>query len=140
VRLLEGRIEPVLHGIASEQRLETSERIYELSEQLGDNSALLRGLFMMGFVYFNRGAARRAQEIDTRCLALGEQSNGREILPSLRFLVARCAYGSGDLIEARSRFNDLMKGLASAPSRPVAGIVLEPWVGAPGTWVWSSWC
>jgi tetratricopeptide (TPR) repeat protein len=132
VRMLEARVAPALHGLASAQRLETSERVCELSEQLGDDSALLRGLFNVGFAYVGRGEVQRAQEIAQRCLALSEQNQDREMLPSVHLLAARCAYGSGDLLEARSRFNDLMKRLLSAPSRPVAGIPLEPWVGAPG--------
>jgi predicted ATPase len=132
VRMLEARVAPVLHGVASAQRLETSERVCELSEQLGDDSALLRGLFNMGFVYFNRGETQRAQEITKRCLALAEQNEDGEILPSIHLLAARCAYGSGELLDASSRFNALMERLVSAPSRPTAGIVLEPWMAAPG--------
>jgi tetratricopeptide (TPR) repeat protein len=131
VRMLEGRVAPILHGLASAQRLESSERVCELSEKLGDDSALLRGLFNMGFVYFNRGETHRAQEIANRCLSLAEQNQDHEMLPAVHLLAAQCAHASGDLLEAHSRFNDLMKRLVSAPLRPAAGIVLEPWVGAP---------
>jgi class 3 adenylate cyclase/tetratricopeptide (TPR) repeat protein len=110
VRLLEGTVVTGLYGVTSPERLRTSERVCELSEQLGDNYALVRGLFNMGFVYAGRGEAQRAQAIANRCLALAEQNQEREILPYVHAMVARCDFGSGKLLEAASRFNDLMKG------------------------------
>src|SRR5262249_46610370 len=113
------------------KRLENAQRVCELSEQLGDDFALLRGLFNMGFVYASRGQALRAWEIANRCLALAEQNQDLEMLPSVQHLVARCAFFSGGLLEAASRCKDLIKRLVSAPRRINTGIALEPWVTAP---------
>jgi tetratricopeptide (TPR) repeat protein len=52
------------------------------------------------------------------------------MLPSAQLLVARCAYFSGDLLDAASRFEDLIKRLV-LPRRITAGILIEPWVVAP---------
>jgi tetratricopeptide (TPR) repeat protein len=123
VRLLEGTVVPGLYGVSSPERLRTSERVCELSERLGDDSALVRGLFSMGFVYANRGEARRAQAIANRCLALAEQNQEREMLPYVQMMVARCAFGGGKLLEAASRINDLKRGLAFQDSRVAAGFM-----------------
>jgi class 3 adenylate cyclase/tetratricopeptide (TPR) repeat protein len=131
VRLLEGTVVTGLYGVSSPERLRTSERVCELSEQLCDDSALIRGLFNMGFVYANRGEAQRAQAIANRCLALAEQNQEREVLPYVQMMVARCALGSGKLLEAASRFNDLLKGLISPHPRVAAGFTaVNPWVVA----------
>jgi predicted ATPase len=45
VRLLEGKIVPVLYGVASPERLRVFERVCELSEQVRDPSALVHGLY-----------------------------------------------------------------------------------------------
>src|SRR5262249_32537272 len=66
-----------------------------------------------------------------RCLALAEQNQNLEMLSSVQLLVARCAYLSGELLEAASRYKDLIKRLVSAPRRRNTGILLEPWVVAP---------
>jgi tetratricopeptide (TPR) repeat protein len=71
----------------------------------------------MLLVYSNRGEAQRAQAIADRCLALAEQNQEGEMLPNVHILVARCAFGAGKLLEAASRFNDLMKGLVFPPPR-----------------------
>ena len=132
VRLMEGRTVPVLRGVSSAERLQNSERVCELSEQLGDTSALLRGLFNMGMVYMHRREARRAQEIASRCLKLAEQNQDHEALLSVYYLEACCAQSSGDLLQASSRFNDLMKRLVSPPQRAGAGISpIDPFAATP---------
>jgi tetratricopeptide (TPR) repeat protein len=82
-------------------------------------------------VYGNRGQTPRAKEVADRCLALAEQNQNQEMVPSAQVLVARGAYFSGDLLEAALRFKDLIKRLVSAPRRRNAGILPEPWVLAP---------
>jgi class 3 adenylate cyclase/tetratricopeptide (TPR) repeat protein len=130
VRQLLGRAVTNLHGVDSAERLENAQRVCELSEQLGDDSTLLRGLYDLGFVYGNRRQTLRAQEVANRCLALAEQNQDQEMVPFAQLLVARCAYFSGDLLEAASRFKDLIKRLVSAPQRRKIGIP-EPWILAP---------
>jgi tetratricopeptide (TPR) repeat protein len=131
VRVLLGRALPDLHGIASTQRLENAQRVCELSEQVGDGSALLRGLFNLGMTYVNRGQAVRAREIANRCLALAEQNQVLEMLPPAQLLLGRCACFSGDLLEAASQYKDLIKRLVSPPRRITIGVVMEPWVAVP---------
>ena len=96
VRQLLERTLPVLHGVGSAVWLEAAQRVCELSEQLGDDSTLLRGLSSLGWVYANRGRTVRAREIADRCLALAERQQDLEMLPAAQLLVARCAYFSGD--------------------------------------------
>jgi tetratricopeptide (TPR) repeat protein len=133
VRLLEGRIVRVLHGAASAERLQTFERVCELSERLGDTSALLRGLFGVAFVYTNRGEVVRGMEISRRCLELAERTQNREMLPAVQYLFALGAYNSGDLLLASSQFSDLMKPLGSAQLRAAAELLpADLWATSPG--------
>ena len=123
VRLLEGRIVIVLYGAASSQRLQTFERVCELSERLGDTSALIRGLFGVAFVYTNRQEVGRGLEISRRCLELAERTQSNEMLPSVQYLLAQGAYNSGDLLLASSQFSDLMKPSGSAQLRAAAELL-----------------
>jgi len=88
MRLIEGRILPVLHGMASKKRLRAAERVCELSTRLGDDSALIRGLLSVGFSYLNSGQARRGAETTAQCLALAKQIQNAEILPYVHLLAA----------------------------------------------------
>jgi tetratricopeptide (TPR) repeat protein len=132
VRLLQGRVAPVLYGLASAERLQTFERVCDLSERLGDSSALLRGLLNIAFAYGSRGEVLRAQEISARCLELAEQGSSSEMLPAVHLRNASSAYQSGDLLEASSQFNSLMKRLTSAQQGVAAEIVpVNLWVLVP---------
>jgi predicted ATPase/class 3 adenylate cyclase/ribosomal protein L40E len=132
VRLMEGRTLPVLRGLSSSERLQNSERVCELSEQLGDRLALIRGLSNLAFVNIHRGEARRAQEIANRCVKLAEQNQDHHLLHSVYYLEAcSAAQSSEDLFQASSRFNDLVKDLAS-PQQAGAGVSpIDPFAAAP---------
>src|SRR5262249_2816271 len=91
VRLLEGRIVRVLYGSASAERLQTFERVCELSERLGDAAALLRGLFGVAAGYTVRGDVVRGLEMARRSLELAERNESREMLPAVHHLLALCA-------------------------------------------------
>jgi tetratricopeptide (TPR) repeat protein len=133
VRLLEGRIVRVLYGAASTARLQTFERVCELSEQLGDASALLRGLYGVAFVYTNSGEVVRGLEISRRCLELAEQNQYGEMLPAIHYQLATGAYWSGDLLRASSQFSDLMKPLGAAQLRAAAELLpANLWATIPG--------
>jgi predicted ATPase len=134
VRLMEGRTLPVQRGLSSAERLQNSERVCELSEQLDDASALIRGLSNLAFVYIHRGEARRAQEIASRCLKLAEQNQERHLLHSVYYLEGcSAAQTSEDRLQASLRFNDLMKHLASPSQRAAAGISpIHPFAAADG--------
>ena len=123
VRLMEGRIVSVLYGMASTERLNTFQRVCELSEELGDDSSLIRGLFNIGFAYANRGEALRAQEAADRCLGLAEQNQNREMLPRVHVLLARCAYTAGDWIQASSLLSEPMERFGSAYPGIAAGFI-----------------
>ena len=131
IRQLQASTLPNLQGLASAERLENTQRVCELSEQLGDDSALLRGLYNLGSVYLIRGQTLSAREVADRGLALAEQNQDLEMLPPAQLLVARCAYFAGNLFEAASRYKDLIKGLVSTPRRITTGIITEPWILAP---------
>jgi predicted ATPase len=136
VRLLEGRIVTVLYthgGAASAGLLQTFERVCELSERLGDTSALLRGLFGVAVVEANRGEVVRSMEISRRCLELAKRNQNREILPAVQYSLALGAYNSGDLLLASSQLSDLMKTLGSAQLRAAAELLpADLWATAPG--------
>jgi tetratricopeptide (TPR) repeat protein len=132
MRLTEGRIVPVLHGMASKERLQTAERVCELSTRLGDDSALIRGLLSVGFSYLNGGQARRGAETTARCLALAQRTQNAEILPYVHLLAAWSAYHAGEPLQALSRFDDLMKRWPSRPQRVPYGLTtLSPWNSVP---------
>jgi predicted ATPase len=131
VRLMEGRTATVLYGISSVERLQAFQRVCELSEQLGNDSTLLIGLVNVGFAYSNRMEAERAREAACRCVGASERAQDPEVLRYVHLFVGWCAYGSGELLQASSQFDDLMAILVSARHRPVAGIVADPWFAAP---------
>ena len=83
--MLEGRIVRVLYthrGAASDGLLQTFERVCQLSQRLGDTSALLRGLFGMAVVYGNRVQVVRGLEICRRCLELAEYAVDTHVMVS----------------------------------------------------------
>src|SRR5262249_17853543 len=123
VRLLEARIVIVLHRAASAERLQTFERVCELSERLGDTSAFLRGLYGLALVYAGRGEVVRGLAISRRCLELAGRTENNEMLPAVQYLLAQGAYNSGDLLLASSQFSDLMKPLGSAQVRAAAELL-----------------
>jgi predicted ATPase len=128
VRLAEMACAPV-YGFSSEKRLQTSQRVCELSERLCDASALLRGLVNVGLTYLGRGEALRSQEIARRCLEIAEENLGGEMLVAVQNLLAISAQRSGDLLEASSRFSHSMKSLGSTPQRGSTEFI------APNLWV-----
>src|SRR5215813_12407781 len=130
VRLLQARIGMVLYRGASAERLQPYERVCELSERLGNTSALLRGLFGVAFWYTSRGEVVRGLEIAQRCLQLAERNQDQEMLTAVRYVFALGAYNSGDLLLASSQYGDLMKLSGSAQPRVVAEHVpgFDPWV------------
>jgi tetratricopeptide (TPR) repeat protein len=133
VRMLEGRIVRVPYGVASAALLQTFERVCELSERLGDTSALLRGLFGVALVYTNRVEVVRSLEISRRCLELAERTQNREMLPAIQYLLALGALSSGDLLLASSQLSDLMKPWGSAQLRAAAELLpAKPWAIAAG--------
>jgi tetratricopeptide (TPR) repeat protein len=105
--------------------MQTSERVCELSERLGDTSARLLGLANVGFVYHFRLELPRALEIARRCAQLVEQNLNGETPPYVQFLLAVCAMDSGDLPQARSLFTDVMDRVRSAHGQ--AATELRPW-------------
>jgi tetratricopeptide (TPR) repeat protein len=128
LRLLEGRVVPVLYGMASGKRLETAERVCQLSQQVGDDSALLLGLFNMVTAYANRGELQHARKFASRCLQIAESDQNRELLPPAyaRLLIARCAYGEGDLLQASSLYDELIASLAPQ-QRLAPGFTVVNW-------------
>jgi tetratricopeptide (TPR) repeat protein len=128
VRLTEMICAPA-YGLSSEKRLQTSQRVCELSERLCDASALLRGLVNVGLAYSNRGEALRSREVAKRCLELAGENPDGEMPVAVQNLLAVSAHRSGDLLEASSRFNHLMESLGSTPQRGATEFV------APNLWV-----
>ena len=114
LRLVEGGTVNALYGLASLERIRTFERVCELAERLGDAPALLWGLNEVGFAYSTRGEAFRAQDVAKRCLELAERSPDAEVAGFAHFLLAFCAWRSGDLSRAFSLGRDLINRFGPA--------------------------
>jgi class 3 adenylate cyclase len=136
VRLLQGKILPVLYGVASPERLQGFERVCELSEQVQDPSALFLGLYNVAYVYVLRGEVQRARELMRRCVEIAEQLNDSKMITAAQYILAMGAYHSGNLPEASSRFSDLMKRLVSAQSGVTQSTPGNLWVLTPGTFAY----
>jgi class 3 adenylate cyclase len=108
LRLLEASVAPALYGLASVERLQSCERVCELSERLGDVSALLLGLANVGFVHHFLLELPRALEIARRCTQVVEGNLNGEAPPYIKFLFGVCAIDSGDPLQAQSLFTDVM--------------------------------
>jgi predicted ATPase/class 3 adenylate cyclase len=134
VHLMEGTTVTALYGMASTERLQTFERVCQLSESLGDVSALFRGLLNSGFAHAHRFEALRALEIARRCLKLAEQEL-KEMIPAANALLGQAFHRSGDLLQAASVGRDAMKGFTSA-RHPAAGLTsANLWMVSPVTLV-----
>jgi class 3 adenylate cyclase len=136
VRLLEGRIVIALYthgGAASTGLLQIFERVCELSQRLGDTSAVLRGLIGQVVVYGNRLEVVRSLDMCRRCLELAERNQNHDMLPVVQYMLALGASNSGELLMASSRLSDLMKPWGPAQLRAAAELVpANPWATAPG--------
>jgi tetratricopeptide (TPR) repeat protein len=132
VRLMEGMTVTALHGLSSTERLDTFERVCQLSEPLGDAPALFRGLLHVGFAHGHRFEALRALEIARRCVKLAEQ-DPNEMLPAANALLAQALHRSGDPLQAASVGRDAMKGLASAHQGATGLVPANLWAVTPVT-------
>jgi hypothetical protein len=94
VRLLEEMVAPVLYGGASVERLQVCQRVCELSERLGNASALLLGLANVAFVYWFRLELPRTLEIARRCTQVIEQSLNGETPPYIQLRYNQRVVGS----------------------------------------------
>jgi class 3 adenylate cyclase/tetratricopeptide (TPR) repeat protein len=131
VRLMEGMGAP-LYGFASERRLQISRRVCQLSGQLGDKSALLRGLLELAAADLSGGELSRAIETAQRCTELAEQDASHEFLPAAQVILAVGLCLSGNLIQASSVLTGLMKHFVSANQAVMADVLpLNWWVQCP---------
>jgi tetratricopeptide (TPR) repeat protein len=105
--------------------------VCELSEQLRDPSALVRGLSQLAYVSNQRGEVLRAREIMRRWQELAEQLKDSEMTTLLDHSMAMNAMRSGDLLEASARFSDLMKRLVSAESGVTQFSPVNLWAQTP---------
>jgi class 3 adenylate cyclase/tetratricopeptide (TPR) repeat protein len=115
LRIAEGSVATVLHGIGSQERERALERSCEISERLGDTTSLLRASFFLSLLYVARGEPVRAREICRRHLELAEQSGLAEILAPAYWIIGLSLLFSGDLNEARSRSREWMERFEAAP-------------------------
>ena len=86
----------------------------------------------MAFVYTLRLEVVRGLEISGRCLELAERNQNREMLPAIHYLLALGTHLSGDLLQAASRFSELLKRLRSAHQLGLADLLpANPWATIP---------
>jgi hypothetical protein len=137
VRLMEAMTVTALHGLASQERLDASERICQLSESLGDTVALFRGLLNMGYALNHRFEARRGTEIGRRCLKLAQEQLETDMHPAAYALLTQAHYCAGDLVEAAATGKAEMAGFFSPDQRGAAEMVsVNLWAIAPLTLAW----
>jgi len=132
VRLVQGMCAPALYGAGSEDRRQIFQRVCDLSEQLGDKSALIRGLLNVAGAYLGRGQVSRALKASRRCVELTEEGNDPEMLSAALLQFAESVRLSGDLVHASSLLDELMKRDRSAYQQ--AAVELLPvniWVETP---------
>jgi tetratricopeptide (TPR) repeat protein len=132
VRLMEGMAVSPLHGLVSTERLNTFQRVCELSERLGDISAEVQGRINVAGVYMSRGEVSRSLEIMQRCVELARRSAGGELIPIVHIQLATLLHLSGDLIQASSLVSDLITHFE--PARQEVGsdyLPINPWVLTP---------
>src|SRR5262249_47235008 len=126
---VDGAVALVLHGIGSQERERAFARVCELSEQLGDTASLLRGFINLAIVY-TRGEPQRAREMARRYLASAEQAGEVEMLAPAHWIAAHSSHFCGDLIEAVSKYRELMARYETVPQ---GGFPINVWALVPGT-------
>jgi class 3 adenylate cyclase len=137
VRLMEAMTVTALHGLASKERLDASERICQLSESLDDPVALFRGLLNMGYALNHRFEARRGAEIGRRCLKLAQEHLETDMHPAAYALLTQAHYRAGELVEAAATGSAEMAGFFSPDQDSAAGMVsVNLWAIAPLTLAW----
>ncbi len=132
--LMKNLIATALYGMSSEERLRAVERMCEAVERLGDESSRFRALFSEADVHFAREEFSSGMELFRRCEQLAERSGSRKGLLLVHRVLAIGAWRSGDLLEASSRFDDLMKRLGPNDLPETEELVLiNPWPAIPGS-------
>jgi tetratricopeptide (TPR) repeat protein len=132
VRLMQAVAVSPLSGLASTERLDTAQRVCELSERLSDVSAEVQGRVNLAGAYLSRGEISRGLEIMQRCVELAQRSPGGELIPIARLQFALLLYDAGDLVQASSLLSDLITHFE--PARQEAGsdyLPINPWVLTP---------
>src|SRR5262249_41613758 len=133
VRLMEGMAVSLLHGLASTERLNTFQRVCELSERLGDKSAEVQGRINVAGLYLSRGEASRSLEIMQRCVELARRSPSGALIPIVHLQLAFLLLNSGNPVQAFSLVSNLMThfepGRQEAGSNYLASI--NPWALVP---------
>jgi len=133
LRRIQGICAIALHGIGSEERLQTFQRVHELGQQLGDLSAEIAGLLNVAGVCFSRGEFSQGLEKMRHCVELVEQNPKSELFPETRRLLAFALRVSGDPMGASSILTDLMTRFGSAhQSNEAEFLPYIPWVRIPG--------
>jgi tetratricopeptide (TPR) repeat protein len=132
VRLVEGMSVSPLHGFASTERLNTFQRVCELSERLGDISAEVQGRMNVAAAYLGRAEVSRALDIIQRCVELAQRSPNGELIPIVHLQLAILLHNSGDAVQASSLVSNLMTHFE--PARQEVGsdyIAINGWVLSP---------
>jgi predicted ATPase len=84
--------------------LQTHIRMHELSEQLSDNSQLLRAQLALSIVYIVRAEFQKARELAQKACRLAEQLDDSAMAVQAHFALGVCAFHFGELTEARAAF------------------------------------
>jgi tetratricopeptide (TPR) repeat protein len=113
VRLMQGMSVAALYGIGSEQRRQVFQRVCDLSEQLGDVSALIPGLLNVAGAHLSGGDISSSVEMSKQCVELARQSSNPKALPAALLQLAACTRLSGDLVQVSLICDELVKRIGS---------------------------
>jgi tetratricopeptide (TPR) repeat protein len=129
---MQGMCVAALFGVGSTERLQTSQRVCDLSERLGDASALLRGLLNLAGAYLSGGEIARGLETSKRCVEQAKRSDNPEMLSAARMQLAACLRFSGELAQASLLIDELMRRTGSARQGAVAEFLpFNLWIETP---------
>src|SRR5262249_4903578 len=121
VRSVQGTCVTALYGLGSKERLQTFQQVCDLSERLGDASALIRGLLNVVGACAIGGEISRALKSASRCVELAKQSDNPKTSWAALLQLATSTRVSGGLVQASLLCDELMKRIGS----PQHGVVPE---------------
>ena len=110
---MQGMCVAATYGFGSKERRQTFQHVCELSERLGDESALIRGLLNVAGAYASGGEISRALETSRRCVELAERTNNPKALCAALLQLATCTRVSGDLVQVSLLCDELIKRIGS---------------------------
>jgi tetratricopeptide (TPR) repeat protein len=105
LRTIESMVDFPLFTASSPQRERAIRRMYELSEQLGEQKELLRAKINLSNLYFVQGESARRLDLARQCLPLAEAAKDDTLIADAHWSVAGPAHMCGALAEAVGEYD-----------------------------------